>query len=251
MEFKSSVVPLLEWGIKNNALPGKEYLSVFLKKAVEYEDDDLVYEVLCQAYVGRTQETIRTWFLLDTWVSTRETNFLISNGTTGLRTWPASLALAEYLVKNPQIVKDKRVLELGSGVGMLAQVCALLGALHVYATDVHEQVLRILKQNINEFISRTRCSCISVEYLDCGTQKQLDADVFLSADMVFDPELCDVLINYLKCLKNKTFLLAATKRSDLHDDFEQKLSTFNFEKTKLEIKMFPCEYGEIYLYQIY
>lgn len=64
---------------------------------------------------------------------------LSANGTTGLRTWPASIHLATYLSitnEGRSLIAHKSVLELGSGAGMLAMLCAgPLRAAYVLATD--------------------------------------------------------------------------------------------------------------------
>ncbi|RKP17705.1 hypothetical protein ROZALSC1DRAFT_23938 [Rozella allomycis CSF55] len=73
----------------------------------------------------------------------------ISNGTTGLSVWSACFAVLDYLCKegNSFIVK-KRVLEIGSGIGLLALGCAALGAENVIATDAHSMVLNSLNENL-------------------------------------------------------------------------------------------------------
>lgn len=53
--------------------------------------------------------------------------------------WPAAEGLAQYLAENPQLVKKKRVLELGCGLGLPSLVAHHLGA-DVLATDFHPDV---------------------------------------------------------------------------------------------------------------
>ncbi|EGO31080.1 hypothetical protein SERLADRAFT_455705, partial [Serpula lacrymans var. lacrymans S7.9] len=48
-----------------------------------------------------------------------ESQTTIEGGTTGLRTWRASLVLSQYLISCPTLVKNKVVLELGCGTGFL------------------------------------------------------------------------------------------------------------------------------------
>ncbi|KAG8691896.1 hypothetical protein FRC08_010067 [Ceratobasidium sp. 394] len=50
----------------------------------------------------------------------------IERGTTGLHPWRASLDLAEWIFKNSHLVCSGRVLELGSGVGLLGLTVATL-----------------------------------------------------------------------------------------------------------------------------
>ncbi|EPQ30403.1 uncharacterized protein PFL1_01929 [Pseudozyma flocculosa PF-1] len=60
-------------------------------------------------------------------VTVREEGSAISKGTTGLKTWEACLRLANYLLVHPELIAgpDRRVLELGSGAGLLGTVCAI------------------------------------------------------------------------------------------------------------------------------
>lgn len=71
-------------------------------------------------------------------------------GTTGLRTWQASVRLANHLLAQPELVQGKRVLELGSGAGMLSVLISKVqqddGSLN--ATDYDQAVLERLKANI-------------------------------------------------------------------------------------------------------
>lgn len=81
-----------------------------------------------------------------------ENRYVISGaGTTGLRTWEAALHLGSYLLSSPEalsLVKDKAVIELGAGTGLLSFMCAgYLGASKVISTDGDEGVVEALKDN--------------------------------------------------------------------------------------------------------
>jgi len=74
-----------------------------------------------------------------------------SSGSTGHRTWEASLCLAAFLTseKGQRLVKGKRVFELGAGSGMLSILCAKhLGVARIVATDGEEVIIDTLKTNI-------------------------------------------------------------------------------------------------------
>lgn len=78
-------------------------------------------------------------------------SLLASAGTTGFRTWEASLHLATYLCLNPSKhpVSNKNVIELGAGTGLLSILCAkFLGAASVMATDGSLEVIKDLEANI-------------------------------------------------------------------------------------------------------
>lgn len=78
-------------------------------------------------------------------------------GTTGLRTWQASVRLANHLLAHPELVRHKGVLELGSGAGMLSALSGKLQAVgnisttaagKTTATDRDGAVLERLKANL-------------------------------------------------------------------------------------------------------
>lgn len=79
-----------------------------------------------------------------------EAKKIIGSGpNTGLRTWEAALRLAYYLHSRPELIKGRRVLELGAGTGFLSIFCsAFLQPETVIATDGHEDVLTSLRENI-------------------------------------------------------------------------------------------------------
>lgn len=77
---------------------------------------------------------------------------LVSSGTTGLRTWEASLYLASFLFSSEgkRYVVGKNVLELGAGTGFLSVLCAAhLNAKDVLATDGSDEVVTNLEENLN------------------------------------------------------------------------------------------------------
>lgn len=78
----------------------------------------------------------------------------ISQGTTGLTTWEASLCLAAYLAGSPHIVSEQQcILEIGSGTGLLGLVVAQLLRSYtskntqLYLTDLEGQVLDRLHES--------------------------------------------------------------------------------------------------------
>ncbi|KAH7330316.1 hypothetical protein BKA65DRAFT_56871 [Rhexocercosporidium sp. MPI-PUGE-AT-0058] len=53
----------------------------------------------------------------------------------GHHLWNAGRLISTYLEKNPSLITDKTVLELGAGAGLPSLVCAVLGARKVVVTD--------------------------------------------------------------------------------------------------------------------
>jgi len=63
--------------------------------------------------------------------------------------YPAAVAMAYFLLENPNLLKGKKVLELGSGVGVTGLVASKL-CKQIVLTDNQEEVLYLLERNIQE-----------------------------------------------------------------------------------------------------
>jgi predicted nicotinamide N-methyase len=64
--------------------------------------------------------------------------------------WAGSQALARYLLDHPDTVRQKVVLDLGSGNGLAAVAAAKAGARRVVANDVDPHALRMVAMNARE-----------------------------------------------------------------------------------------------------
>jgi predicted nicotinamide N-methyase len=75
---------------------------------------------------------------------------------TGACVWPAAMVLLKYMehqtsanASNSIVVKDKTVVDLGSGTGVTSIAAALLGASRVICTDGCDRVVQLARENIN------------------------------------------------------------------------------------------------------
>lgn len=189
-----------------NALPSDSYITHYWKPLDPTLSSDVEVE--------STYEMI-------TLLESRAT---IAAGTTGLRTWRASFALAQFLVEHTDLVARRAVLELGSGTGFLG---ILIASLHlrfdstsavptdcsrsadpptIYLTDVNPCVLDRCQHNIKLPCNRSS-SHPNIEYrlLDwCDAIFSRDslasffantsAEIILGADVVFDPAMVPPLV---------------------------------------------------------
>ncbi|KAJ3411495.1 hypothetical protein HDV05_002103 [Chytridiales sp. JEL 0842] len=140
----------------------------------------------------------------------------ISQGTTGLRTWPAALHAIEYFSSNVSVVEGRQVVELGSGSGIVGIACAVLGAESVVLTDGDEGVCERLKVNVG--INRV-AGCEEVLKLDwenvgdgelerLGRELSLQEDardsgaelVVVATDVVYDPVIVAPFVRVLNAL---------------------------------------------------
>ena len=137
---------------------------------------------------------------------------------TASRVWPASAELALHVA---DVVRGKRVVELGAGAGLAGLACKVLGAARVVLTDLPEN-LPLLQRNA----ARNELD-VSVAPFDWLTPTTLGErfDVVLAADCVFWPELLEPLLNAIEAVAapGAVVLIAVTHRLGRTDAFLEKL----------------------------
>eukprot|EP00890_Picochlorum_soloecismus_P004168 jgi/Picsp_1/4752/NSC_02120-R1_methyltransferase-like protein 22-like len=109
----------------------------------------------------------------------------------GLAVWNGAYLMMEYLMSNETLVKDKHVLELGAGTGLVCLVCHDLGARRVVLTDCCQQVLANSKRNI-----RHVSDVVDVLKLDWNCElPAIDiifrADILVATDPIYDNDLTE------------------------------------------------------------
>lgn len=147
-------------------------------------------------------------------ISIRQRLHIISGGTTGLHTWQAACALAEWAISETgglTVLHGRRVLELGSGTGLTGLVVAkVCQPRTLVLTDGNEQVLELLRYNVeangfnaeNENIDRSKregepqvlVRALDWDAVDAMSDVLLSQcggppDVILAADVVYDETL--------------------------------------------------------------
>lgn len=96
--------------------------------------------------------------------------------------WPASIALSEYLESHPEIVKGKKVLELGCGLGLPSLVATHLeGA--VLATDFHPHVESFFQRNCRH--SSLECAYRRLNWREESSELG-QFDVVMGSDVLYE-----------------------------------------------------------------
>ncbi|XP_034935560.1 protein-lysine N-methyltransferase EEF2KMT [Chelonus insularis] len=182
-----------------------------------------------------------------------ENKHIISQGTTGLCSWQAAELLAEWCIANRNEIKDKNLLELGSGVGLTGiTVIKTCSPKKYIFSDCHPTVLTLLKKNVelNLLPSMKRnnkerlyeCNT-DVEVIDLAWEsidKLIDEEVewtpphlILAADVIYDSSIFYSLIKALKVLLNQVnsyAIIGITVRNDA------TLSTFLTQLVESNLK---------------
>lgn len=93
--------------------------------------------------------------------------------------WGSGLALARHLLDHPEWVRGRRVVDLGSGSGVVAVAAALAGAARVIACDNDPAALEATA--VNAALNR-----VSPRLVDDLARLPGDADLLLMADVLYD-----------------------------------------------------------------
>ncbi|KAM9817504.1 uncharacterized protein mettl21ca [Neosynchiropus ocellatus] len=131
--------------------------------------------------------------------------------------WPGALALCSYLDNNRDTVdlRDKEVLELGAGTGLVAIVASLLGA-SVTATDLPD-ILGNLRANIMRntrgccrYTPKVEVLCWSLDLSKTHPASVYRYDYVLAADVVYHHDYPDELLATMKhfCRPGTTLIWA-------------------------------------------
>ncbi|CAF1050378.1 unnamed protein product [Adineta ricciae] len=224
--------------------------SLRLEKQANVEVNSRWYELIAE-FAGRgacEQEWCHTIFILDNnqFVIHRQSTALLSHGLTGLSSWPASIFLGDYLMNRIDLVKNKRVIELGAGSGLLG--LALLkysNDISSYTfTDYSPMILNLLRQNalLNYSDEQLIAKSVNIEELDwnhCLTET-VNSDSFdfiLAADVVYDPSIIENLVKTIRILLQNNRASCAYIANAIRND-----STYSqFQRTLIQssIKVHP------------
>lgn len=172
-------------------------------------------------------------------ITLRESNSFVSEGTTGLCTWEAALALADYLLEHPNQLQGKNVLELGAGTGLLGILlkhkALKLPVGQVLVTDGSNACVKLMHDNISlnfdDASEEATPQCAQLrwhEIKEFPWSKYAAPDLLLAADVIYDDTQFSSLLAALDFVyelrgNRCEMLLASTVRNvdTLHTFMEQ------------------------------
>ena len=106
--------------------------------------------------------------------------------------WAGGQALARYVLDNPGLVAGKRVLDFGSGSGLVALAAARAGAAHVLAADIDKFAVAAIAANADA--NNLAVAVTSDDII--GSAETYD--VILVGDMCYERPLAERLMDWLK-----------------------------------------------------
>ncbi|KAG7696825.1 hypothetical protein KL930_002725 [Ogataea haglerorum] len=189
-----------------------EKLVLFLEEKGEEVNDDLyehLSDLLQAVPLDATDTEVISYCVScksgnrDMDLKVREAPNVISGlGTTGLRTWEASLYLTQYLLNSDHCdLTDATVLELGCGTGLVGM------ALYKYhptvkkicITDGDSQLIENLPSNLQLNEIPIGSPKISISKLSWGEDELPDPniDTIVAADVTYDSSILDDLVSVI------------------------------------------------------
>lgn len=95
--------------------------------------------------------------------------------------WASGQVLAQWVLRNEELVAGKTVLDFGSGSGVVAVASALAGAARSIACDIDPAALDAAAAN-------ARLNNVEVELCDDWSERPDGLDLITAADVLYDPE---------------------------------------------------------------
>lgn len=108
--------------------------------------------------------------------------------------WPGAKSLAAYILKNPDIVKDKTVLDFGSGSGVGSIAALKAGAKQIIANDIDPIAQFVAKHNFSA--NNVDIETSDDNLLTCDIDNHYD--LILVSDMFYERSTAQPLYNFLK-----------------------------------------------------
>lgn len=120
--------------------------------------------------------------------------------------WASGQVLAEFLIRNPEWVAGRCVVDVGPGSGVVAIAAALAGARKVIACDLDDDALTATRVNAEE----NGVQVVLSQDLDRALQ---EADLVTAADILYDRENLGLLARFQAA---ERVLLADSRVPDLN-----------------------------------
>lgn len=121
--------------------------------------------------------------------------------------WPSALAMAKFLLKHPEYIKEKEILELAAGLG-LPSLTVADKAKKVCCSDYLPEAVEAMRMSVQyNGLKNVECRLLDWNALP----EELKPDVLLLSDINYDPSGFDVLHEVIKkFLEKKATVVIST-----------------------------------------
>jgi predicted nicotinamide N-methyase len=142
--------------------------------------------------------------------------------------WAGGQALSRYILDTPDMVAGRKVLDFGSGSGLVAIAAAKSGASDVLAADIDAFAAAAI--SLNAGANGVRIDVSSDDLIGTGGEWQ----TILVGDMCYERPLAERLLSWLQGLAatGATVLLGDPGRSYFPKGGVEKLATYSVQTTR-------------------
>ena len=142
--------------------------------------------------------------------------------------WAGGQALARYVLDHPDAVRGKKVLDFGSGSGLVAIAAAKAGAAHVLAADIDKFAAAAIALNAEANDARVEITKNDVIGRDGDWQ------TILCGDMCYERPLAERLLEWLteRMRAGALVLLGDPGRTYFPKSGVERLATYNVQTTR-------------------
>jgi len=109
--------------------------------------------------------------------------------------WAGGQALARYLLDHPEAVRDRHVIDMASGSGLVAIAAARAGAAAVTAYDVDPLAAAAI--TVNAGANGAAVLAVCADILDTDATGSPEVDVMLVADAFYERNLADRVMRFV------------------------------------------------------
>ena len=140
--------------------------------------------------------------------------------------WAGGEALALYILKNPETVKGKKVLDFASGSGLVGIAAKQAGALSVVSNDIDAFSCEAIR--LNARLNHVSLAIENDNLVNKGEALRNSFDVILAGDVFYDKIMSETVIDWLRHFdQSKTVTLVGDPaRAYLPETFLERKATF-------------------------
>lgn len=160
----------------------------------------------------------------------------------GFQVWMGALGMVDFMLENANLFHDKRILELGGGVGLASLVAGLITK-EVLLTDVGETILRLAEMNYYKnsslFKSENNFKIQELDWHKTELIKSLNItkpDIIIACDVIYDNNITDSFLKTLQqLLTDDTYGSSACSKIKVYISTEKRLN-FTLEDMDITCK---------------
>ena len=171
-------------------------------------------------------------------MSDEETQRLINDPPYWSFCWASGLALAKWILDNPEQVQGKRIIDMGAGSGIVALAAKLAGADTVVACDLDPNALTACKAN-------AQLNNLELSYSSDLFSESKKYDLLFAADVLYDADNIPLLQRFPEFAEQ--IIITDSRQRDFQHPLLRKSETLSGET--LPDLGEPEEFRQVSLYK--